>query len=456
MHFIESDRNKNVLFPNQIKHMLPKNDLAPFIIDIVEKLDLSSILNLYTGKGNEAYHPAMMTALLFYSYATGVFSSRKIEKLTYYNLAYIYICCNHHPDHSTISAFRLRFFPQLSNLFFQILEVAAEYGLAKLGTVSLDGTKIEANASIHKANSFEHAKKTAEKLKAEVDELLKMAENADQIQLPDNFSLQDELDRRTDKIEKLNKAVEVIKRRHKTKREGEQQEYEEKLRERELKAQSTGRNPRGRPPAPPSDQPEPKSQYNYTDPDSRVMPDKRKGFVQGYNAQVTVDEKSRIIVGKHITQNTNDKRELEPALKEIDKLPKSLGRPEKLNADAGYFSEGNVNACQNAGIDPYIAAGREKHNQDPMSRFTEPPPLKPEATTKEKMQHKLRTRDGRKTYSMRKQTIEPIFGIIKSVIGFYKFSVRGLKKVSNEFSLVCTVYNIKRLHLINKNNILIR
>lgn len=454
MCFLPIDRNKQALFYPNIKDLLKKDDLSLFIVDIVDRLDLSSIIDAYNGRGNQAYHPAMMTALIFYSYATGVFSSRQIEFNTYNNLSYRYICANMHPDHSTIANFRTRFFPQLSDLFFQILEVATEFGLTKIGNVCLDGTKIEANASKHKANSFDHAQKTLEKLKAEVDQLLALGQSADQIQLPEGFSIKEELDRRTSRIDKLEEAVAVIRKRHEAKLIVEQQEYDEKMRARELKAQETGRNPGGRPPAPPSDQPDPKSQYNFTDPESRIMPDKRKGFVQGYNVQAAADEDSRLIVAKHVSQNANDIREMEPTLAELDKIPEPLGRPKKLTADTGYFSERNVNACQEAGLDPYIAVGRERHNQDPMSRFAEPEALQPEATCKEQMRHKLRTPEGRKVYARRKQVIEPIFGIVKSVIGFTRFSVRGLRKVADEYNLVCSAYNLKRLHIIAKKLLL--
>lgn len=426
--------------------MLPHNHLAIFIVDLVDKLDLSKIINTYNGRGNQAYHPSMMVSLLFFSYAKGIFSSRNIENLTYESIPYRYICANQHPDHSTISNFRLRFFQQLSDLFYQILEVAHEYGVLKLGSVSLDGTKIEANASKHKANSFEHAKKTAEKLKAEVAELLKNAEHADQIQLPDGFSIKDEVERRINKLNNLDQAINAIKERHKAIYKAEKEEYESKIAERDLKAQESGRKPGGRPPATPSDQPDPKSQYNFTDPDSRIMLDKRKGFVQGYNAQAAADGASRVVVAQHVSQNANDKLEMRPALANLKKLPERVGRPANMIGDAGYLSESNIIACQEDGIEPYIAVGRERHNPGPMSRFAVPEPPQPGATEKEKMQYKLKTPEGRKIYAQRKQVIEPIFGVIKSVIGFTKFSVRGLKKVSAEFNVVCSAYNLKRIH----------
>jgi hypothetical protein len=320
-------------------------------------------------------------------------------------------------------------------------------GLLKLGTVSLDGTKVQANASKHKALSYKHACKLEEQIQAQVEELLALAEAADKADLPDGLSLPEELSRREERLAVIRNAKAEIERRAEERHKVEMQEYEQKLAKREAKAQETGKKPRGKTPQPPTPGPGPKDQVNLTDPESRIMP-KGKSFIQGYNAQATVDTESLLIIGHRTTQHTNDKEEIEPMLQELASLPPELGKVLKLLGDAGYFSEKNVKACIAAHVEPYIADSREPHNQSALVRFSEPEECCPsnESDPVGNMRHRLRTQAGKALYALRKSTIEPVFGIIKSILGLRQFSLRGAKLVASEWAMACTAWNIKRLH----------
>lgn len=338
-------------------------------------------------------------------------------------------------------------------MFLQVLTIASESGLLKLGTVSLDGTKMKANASKRKAMSYKYACELEKKLKLEVSRLMKMAETADASEIPDGMDLPKELNLRESRLAKIAAAKAEIERRAAERYEAEKREHEEKLARREKKAKDRGRKPGGKPPSAPSPGPGYKDQVNFTDPESRIMPKSGGDFEQCYNAQASVDGDSRIIVGRHISQSTNDKKELEPALSELEKVPQSAGQVKKLNADNGYYSETNVEACEKAEMEPHIAMGREKHNRDFMERFLPAGP-EPDAGcgAVERMAHRMRTEEGRRTYSLRKQVVEPVFGIIKSVMGFRHFMLRGLEKVSGEWTLVCLAYNLKRMHIMLQNS----
>jgi hypothetical protein len=324
-------------------------------------------------------------------------------------------------------------------------------GLLKVGSVSLDGTKIEANASKHKAYSYKYAKKLKEQLRSEVEKLLEMAESAEQSPLPDGLSLPDELALREERLAKLDEVLVEIERRAAERYAAEQTEYEGKLAEREKKAKDTGRRPGGRPPTAPKPGPTDKDQVNMTDPESGIMLNSNKGFSQAYNSQASVEHESRMIVGQHVSRKANDKKELEPALEELKKIPRSVGEVEQMNADNGYWSPGNAAACEEERIEAFIATGREPHHPGLKERFEEPPELSPEADSLAKMRHKLKTRAGKAIYALRKQVVEPVFGIIKSVLGFRRFSLRGLKKVQGEWCLICLAYNLKRMHIMVQN-----
>ena len=447
MAFIDANHRAIYLLPPSLSDWLPEGHLARFIVEIVSKLDLSEINKAYKGNGSPAYPPHIMVPLLFYGYATGIFSSRKLERGTYDSVALRYVAANTHPDHDTIAAFRKRFLPQLGLLFEQILILANQMNVLRLGSVCLDGTKVKANASKHKALSYGHISKIEQQLREEVARLLEAAEQADAADLPDELSLPDELASREKRLAAMAKAKKEIERRCAEREEEEKREYEAKLAKRLESEKKTGRKPRGKAPQPPvSSGPAAKDQVNLTDEDSRIMPVSGGGFAQCYNAQACVDSATMLIVSQYVTQHVNDKQELVPSLKTLLDLPEELGRVDQLIADNGYFSEANINACEEAGVEAFIAAGREKHHLDIFERFSEPPALPPDAAPGAKMRHKLRTRAGRAIYALRKQVVEPVFGIIKEAMGFRRFMLRGLPHVQGEWSLVCLSYNLKRLH----------
>jgi len=449
VHFIESDRKTPFLLPPSIEDWLPEGHLARFVVEIVEQLDLSSLTEPYTGRGSQPHHPAMLVALLFYGYAVGVFSSRKIERSTYDSVAFRYIAANSHPDHDTIAHFRKRFLQELTGLFVQILWVARQMGVLKLGNVSLDGSKVKAHASKHKALSYEHACKLEAQWKNEVAQLLQKAEAADRADLPDGLSIPEELQRREDRLSAIRNAKAEIERRAAERQAREQAAYREKMAKRARKEQETGQKPPGRQPQPPVPGPTAKDQVNLTDGDSRIMPTSG-GFEQCYNAQAGVDVATKIIVSAHVTPEPNDKQQLEPTLKKLVALPKELGKVSGLISDSGYFSETNVQACENQGITPYLAIGREHHHQDPWDRFREPPALPEGADAVSRMRHRLKTAAGKATYALRKVTSEPVFGIIKAVMGFRSFQMRGTEAAEGEWNLVCMAWNIKRLHVLTR------
>jgi transposase len=447
--FIPTNRDQQYLFPPSIQDWLPEEHLARFVVDIVSQLNLQPLSEAYAGKGFKAYHPEVLLSLLFYGYATGVFSSRKIEKATYDSVAFRFISANTHPDHDTIATFRKRFLKQLKPLFVQILMLAREMGLLKIGKVSLDGTKVKANASKHHALSWEYACKLEKQLQAEVEELIRLAEKADSEKVPEGMDIPKELCRRQDRLKIIAEAKVKIEERAAERYTREQKEHEEKLAARQKKAEATGKKPRGAEPKPPEPGPKKKDQVNLTDEESRIMPSSDKGFVQAYNAQAAVEVNTMIIVESHISQAPNDKQEMVSSLASLTVLPEKLGKVGTMLADAGYYSKDNVASCEKSGIDAFIPPNREKHNQPLTARFSDPEPLPENADPIEKMRHKLKTVEGRQTYAQRKSTIEPVFGIIKHVLGFRQFFLRGLEAVSGEWTLVSIAWNIKRMFALN-------
>jgi IS5 family transposase len=388
----------------------------------------------------------MLVALLFYGYAAGVFSSRKLAQATYDSIAFRYLCANTHPDHRTIADFRKRFLSELAALFTQVLLIAQRMGLVKLGTVSLDGTKLKANASKHKALSWDYANRLEEQLKGEVEELMRLAEQADNTPLPKPLDLPQELERRVQRLAVIAAAKEEIEARAQARFEAEQAEYARKLEARQARAERTGRQPGGRPPKAPEPGPGAKDQVSLTDAESRIMPTAGGGFEQAYNAQAGVDTETHLIVEQHVTDHTNDKQEIAPALERLDALPKALGEVDALLADTGYHSEANLDRCEAAGIDPYICEARQRHNPPLAERLADDPPLPSgKLTSVEANRHRLRTRSGKARYAKRKSTVETVFGIIKQVQGFRQFLLRGLEAVQGEWALVCLGWNLKRL-----------
>ena len=419
--------------------------MARFVVEVVDRLDVSAMSRSYRGTGSASYHPALLLGILVYGYATGVFSSRKLERATYDSVAFRFIAANDHPDHDTIATFRRRFLKEIEGLFVKVLELAREMGMLKMGTVALDGTKIHANASRHSALSYEHAGKIEAQLKAEVAELLAQAEAADAADVPDGMSIPDELARREERLAKLAEARARIEARAKERFEREKTEHEARLAAREAKAEATGKKPGGKPPQPPTEGARPTDQINLTDEASRIMPVAGGGFEQCYNAQAVVAAGSLLVVAAQVVQAPNDKQQIEPMLDKIAALPEQLGRPETLLADNGYFSEANVALCAAAQIDPMIALGRQSHYPSLSERFAEAPPAPEKPTPLEAMSHRLQTPAGKKLYALRKQTPEPVFGIIKSVMGFRQFLLRGLDNVQGEWSLVTMAWNMKRM-----------
>lgn len=444
-NFISFNRDMISFLPPTIQDWLPENHLARFVVEIVSQLDIKSIKDSYSGRGSKAYHPEMLLALLFYGYATGVFSSRNLESATYDSVAFRYITADNHPDHDTISTFRKRFLKELKPLFVQILLIAKEMGLLKLGTVSLDGTKVKANASKHHALSWDYASKLENQLEEEVDELLKMAEQVDKNQTENEMNIPDEIARRKNRLSDIAAAKAEIEKRAKERYLKEKEAYDQKMADRAKKERESGKKVGGKKPKPPVPGPRKKDQLNLTDADSKIMPT-ASGFEQSYNAQAGVEVESLLIVENHLTQNTNDKLEIEPALNEIKSLPNKVGKVNALLSDTGYFSEANVEKCEIAQIVPYIGTKREKHHPSLQERFGQPSPLEKDADSVSKMKHRLQTKEGKKIYAKRKSTIEPVFGVIKHVIGFRQFLLRGLESVTGEWNLVCVAYNLKKLH----------
>jgi hypothetical protein len=388
----------------------------------------------------------MLLGLLVYGYSTKVFSSRAIERATHDSVAFRFIAGNEHPDHDTIANFRKRFLPQIAALFVEVLKLASTMGMLKMGTVALDGTKVHANASRHSALSYGHAKKIEKQLKREVKQLLRLAEQADGVNVPDGMSIPEELERRELRLAAIAEAKAKIEARAEERLQRDQAEHESKLAARAEREKNTGKKPRGRPPEPPTGGVKEKDQVNLTDEDSRIMKVAGGGFDQCYNAQAAVATGSMLIVATEVTQATNDKEQLIPMIEKIQALPKELGRAKRILADSGYLSQSNVEQCEAAKIEPLIAMGRSRHHVSWKQRFAATPKSPPDsATALEKMAYRLKTPRGRKLYGLRKQTPEPVFGIIKSVMGYRQSLLRGLENVKGEWNLVTMSWNIKRM-----------
>jgi len=444
-NFREVDRETGFLLPPSVDDWLPERHLARFVVEVIERLDLSAMVKSYRCSGSASYHPSVLLGLLVYGYATGVFSSRKLERATYDSVAFRFIAANDHPDHDTIATFRRRFLEEIEGRFVEVLVLAREMGLLKLGTVALDGTKIHAHASRHSALSYEHASKIEAQLKGEVAELLVLAEAADQADVPDGLSVPEELARRKDRLARLAEAKAKIEARARERFAREQAEHEAKLEARAEKEKATGKKPGGKPPAPPTAEPGAKDQINLTDEDSRIMPVAGGGFEQAYNAQAAVAAGSMLVVTAAVVQAANDKQQVVPTLEQLARLPEALGTADTLLADNGYFSAANVTACAEAEIAPLIAMARERHHPSWRERFAQAPPAPENPTPLAAMGHRLATPEGKKLYALRKQLPEPVFGIIKSVMGFRQFLLRGLEKVKGEWNLVTMAWNIKRM-----------
>jgi transposase len=434
----------------QLGEALPPNHLARFVVDVIAQLDVSKLYARYAPDGGEAIAPEILLGLLFYGYATGVFSSRKLERGTYESIPLRFIASGLHPDHDTIANFRKTFLPEIQELFVQVLLLAKTAGVLKIGNISLDGTKIHADASKSHAVSAKRLDELTAQLRQEVQDLMTLGEAADQgdLVLPEGLVIVDEIVRRQERLENLAKAKAILEARAEERYEAEKAEYEAKVQRRQDQARHRERKPGGRPPKPPQPGVRDKDQYNFTDPDSRIMKNSTdQGVDQHYNAQVAVTQDSLFIVAQSLSNHPNDQHELEPT---VDAVPPAVGHPDAAAVDNGYFSADNIAACLARGIEPYIATGREPHHPSWQAFFAQqstPPP--DDASPKVKMAYKLHTEIGQAIYRLRKCTVEPAIGIIKEVLGFRQFSLRGLAAVRGEWGLVCLAFDLKRWHTLS-------
>jgi len=439
-----------LLFPPSLQDWLPEGHLARFVCDVVDELDLSAIYEEYEqgdGRGYPPYHPLMMTKLVLYGYCTGRFSSRQIERLTYEDVAFRYLAADQHPDHDTVAFFRERHLGALSGLFHQVLLLCREAGLVKLGHVALDGTKVLANASKHKAMSYGRMETEEKRLAGEIAKLLEQARQVDAEEDARygkgvrGDELPAELARRESRLVRIREAKRALEEQARREAEDANAQIEEREEaERRTGHRRCGRRPKRREVV--RAKPAPKAQRNFTDPDSRIMLDgSTKGFVQAYNAQVGVDEETGVIVAADVVQESNDKKQLKPMLLQVEE---NLGRlPEVGTADSGYYSADAVTDPDLEDTDLHVATGRHKHNElEPVEELLPP---EAEVSVLERMRNKLRTEMGRAIYARRKCIVEPAFGNIKEVMRFRRFSLRGHRKVKGEFLLVCAAYDLLKL-----------
>ena len=425
------------LLPASVQDYVAKDHLSRLIVALVrESLDLSEISGSYRSVlGQPPFDPRMMTALLLLSYASGIYSSRRIAQAAVERTDFMMIVAGDRPDFRTVSEFRRRHLKALAALFVQVLQLAAKAGLVKLGHVALDGTKIKANASKHKAMSYERMKKREAELKAEVDRWLEAAEAADQEEdkLHGNRRGDEMPDWVADKqkrLEKIREAKAALEAEAKAAAEEEARRREQA----EKKRIAEGRKKNGRTPAPPRGEPEGKAQRNFTDADSRILLTK-DGYIQGYNAQAAVDAKAQVIVAHGLTASMSDHGQLVGL---IDGIEANLGaKPKEASADSGYLSEPNLQALADREISAYIATGRAKHPADGKRKIKEP--------LTQAMRDKLKRAGWRSRYRLRKQIVEPVFGQIKQARGFRQFLLRGIEKVSAEWAIICTAHNLTKL-----------
>jgi transposase len=452
--FVIVDHATPLLLPPDMRDWVPEDHMVNFIMDAVRLLKLDEARVNHRGTGSEQYPPSMMLGLLIYCYATGTFSSRKIERLTYDSVAVRYLCADTHPDHASICKFRCDNEALLNSSFNQVLECAARAKVFKVGDITLaaDGTKILANASKHSAVSHGHAVEQMKLLSDEVDELLKKAAQADSTPLQDGLSVPGEVKRRTDRIAKIQEAVSVMEERAGERFKQEKAEHDAKMEARASKEAATGKKAAGRAPKPPQEGPRGDDQFNFTDPESRIMKAGGGGhFEQSYNAQAAVDIESRLIVAHALTDAPNDKQQLEPTLRALSPVVESVGR---VLVDSGFYSEQAVRDVEQGagqaalkGVQVLAATKRQRHGRSvaELEQRDDPPAPPADASMSDVMAHRLETKTGKELYAQRKQTIEPVFGIIKSAMGFRQFSLRGKAKARLEWTLVTLGYNLKRL-----------
>ena len=455
--FRTDDLDQGLLLPPSLHDWLPENHMAHFVAEVVKQLDLSAIYESYEegdGRGQSAYAPAMMVRVLLYGYCRGIYSSRKIQAKTYEDVAFRYLAAEEHPDHSTVAEFRKRHLEALAGLFTQGLRLCQKAGLVKLGHVALDGTKMQGNASKHKAMSYERMGETEKRLQAEVERLLREAEAVDGAE-DEKYGkgqggdeLPAELARRESRLAKIRAAKAELEAEARQKAEEKKAAAETKVAERREQETRTGQKAKGREPEIPDPEqavPEGKAQRSFTDPDSRIMPDgSRKGsFLQGYNAQAAVDAEAQVIVAAEVIQETTDNHQLAPMLEQVER---NVGaKPQAASADSGYWDPKQIEDARVQGIDLYVATGKQKHGKSNVAGEDGlPTPAKPDSL-RERMKQKLQTEGGRNLYRMRKAIVEPVFGQIKEWRGFRRFLLRGWQKVRAEWKLICLTHNLLKL-----------
>ena len=445
--------DQRLLLPPDMRQWLPEGHLALFLLDVVSQLDLTEIVKVYEkgdGRGQPPYHPVMMVTLLLYAYCTGKPSSRRIERATYEEVAYRVMAGNQHPDHDSIANFRQCHLQALARLFVQVLQLCEAAGLVKLGHVALDGTKVKANASKHKAMSYERMCAKEKELEAEVARLLEQAQQVDAAEDAEygkgrrGDELPAELARRETRLQKIRAAKAALEAEARATAEQAAAQAREKLAARVQQEAETGKKMGGRPPQVPDPeqaQPAPTAQRNFTDPESRIMKDgATKGFEQAYNAQAVVDRTAQIIVAAAVTQEANDKQQLQPML---EKVQENCGRlPEQASADAGYFNTEQLTDQRLSSVDLYVPPDRQKHGAAPETLAAA---TATDASVADQMRQKLKTGAGQAVYKWRKAIVEPVFGQTKEARGFRRFSFRGLTKVAAEWNLIALTHNLLKL-----------
>ncbi len=442
-NFVDFDRDQAFLLPPDLRDWIPEDDLAHFVIEAVERVEMSAFKVNHRGTGSAQYHPRMMLALLIYCYANGIFSSRRIERATHRDIGVRFVAANHHPDHDTIATFRRENFAAVGESFLQVLLLAKELKLVKVGVVSVDGTKLDANGSKHRSVRYDRAGELIDQLKLEISELMARAEALDGGGEEDPQALPKEVARREALRDKLDAARRRLESQAKARAEAERADYEAKVAAREArKGRAKGKHPK-----PPDDRPRPEEQSNLSDPDSRLMrKSKHHEYRQAYNAQAVVDAGgSQLILGARVSNCASDRNEL---VADIAAIPAELGVPEMVLADNGYANGDEVASLAGINIEVLVATGtegrRRRHDFRPLK--AEMPATEAKAEWLRSMAAKLASEEGRALYKLRQQTVEPVFGIVKAVLGFTHFSLRGLDKVAGEWDLVSLAYNCKRLH----------
>jgi len=443
-NFVDIDRQTRFLLPPDIREWIREDDLVHFVIEAVEGMNLSHFHVNKRGSGKAQYPPRMMLSLLIYCYSMGIFSSRRIESATYRDLSVRYLCANTHPDHDTICSFRKRNFELISEAFLEVLKLAKKLKLLKVGTVSVDGTHIQASASKYKNVKYGRAGDLVEQLELDIAELMKQAEAADSAEEADGQSLPEELSRRENLKAKLEKARSALEKEAKKRAEIEREEYEEKVARREKrKGRAKGKEIQKA-----REVPDESTQVNLTDTDSKLMrKNKREGYTQSYNGQIAVDaDGSQLILSAHISTSANDVHELLPTVESIDA---KLGKPDTVLADTGYANADAFEELEDQDVEPIVSISKDESHTKRQYEFrpeTKPSQKKVTDPKLVEMQEKFDDEEVRLLYQKRKQTVEPVFGIIKQALGFRQFLTRGVKSVTNEWKLVALAYNFKRLH----------